>query len=349
MNLLSILGVIVTSIVSIWATMKFIILKQYRIDDNLSKIMINKIKTSAKWNVELDNEFSINKKFPAIYKCFTNLNGIYMFFNRTERLLNAGWQSKETICDIYFLRWQKKKLEKFIIKNANDEDNINIMLLMPYYTDKLGELTGKNPTVFLDDHVYGDIEADIQDMLENNKSKTGCLLYGPPGNGKTRLVKYFAEKYRLPIYTIYFNPDFTNTDILMLFSSIPERCIVLMEDFDNYFDKRECIMKNNEIKFTFDAIINSLDGVYNDYKQVLFIMTANDINKIDDSIKHRSSRFKFVREITAPSYEKRFEILERESLAKLTEGMTLDKVFFAQSLNGKYSDEEIMEKINLNV
>ncbi len=349
MNFLSIIGIVVTSLVSVWATMKFIILKQYRLDDNLSKIVIHKIKTSSKWNIELNNEFSINKKFPSIYKCFTNINGIFMYFNRNERLLNAGWQSKETICDIYFLRWQRKKLEDFITKNANDEDSINVMLLMPHYTDKLGELTSKNPTIFLDQYVYEDIEADIKDMLENNKSKTGCLLYGEPGNGKTRLVKYFSEKYRLPIYCIYLNPDFTNTDILMLFSSIPKRCIVLLEDFDNYFDKRECIMKNDVVKFTFDSIINSLDGVYNDYKQVLFIMTANDINKIDDSIKHRSSRFKFVREIKAPSYDKRLEILEKENLAKLTDGMSLDKIFFAQSLNGKYSDKEIIEKINLNV
>ena len=92
-----------------------------------------------------------------------------------------------------------------------------------------------------------------------------------------------------------------------------------------------------------------MDGIYNDYKQVVFIMTANDINKIDDSIKLRSSRFKFVREITPPSYETRFSILGDEELAKLTDGMTIDKIYFADSLKGKYSASEIIDKANLNV
>ena len=223
------------------------------------------------------------------------------------------------------------------------------MLLGPYGSDKLGEIEIVEPVISIDKNLYEDIEADIKDMLEKNKSKTGCLLYGKPGTGKTRLVKYFSQKFLLPIYTVYLSPDFSNLDILMMFSSIPEKCIVLLEDFDNYFDKRECILKNENIKFTFDSIINALDGIYNDYKQVVFIMTANNIDKIDDSIKLRSSRFKFVREITVPSYQTRLNILGNEPLAKRTEGMTIDKVYFVESLIGKYTDDEIIEKTNLNV
>ena len=122
-----------------------------------------------------------------------------------------------------------------------------------------------------------------------------------------------------------------------------------MEDFDNTFNKRECILNSTSTKFTFDSIINSLDGVYNDYQEVVFIMTANDINKIDDSIKHRSSRLKFTREILSPTYNKRLEILGSESLAKITEGLTLDKVFFVLSIKDKYTEEEIMSKVNLNI
>ena len=78
-------------------------------------------------------------------------------------------------------------------------------------------------------------------------------------------------------------------------------------------------------------------------------MTANDIDKIDDSIKHRSSRFKFVREILPPSAEKRMEILEDNELVNITEGLSLDKVFFVKSLKGKYTTEEIKSKINMNI
>src|ERR1035437_1936569 len=329
--------------------LKFIISQHYRLDDNISKCIVDALKNGSTYKFEIVSEFSINKKYPQIYQCFSKLDGIYVFFSRNERMLQAGWQSKETISEVYFFRWQRKKVEQFIIKNSRVNENINVMILQPYGLDKVGELANVKTETALDKYLYQDIEEDIQDMLDNDRQKTGCLLYGKPGTGKTRLVKYFAQKFGLPIYTIYLNPEYTNIEILMMFSAIPKKCIVLLEDFDNYFDKKVCTLKNENVKFTFDSIINSLDGIYNEYHQVLFVMTANDITKIDDSIKHRSSRFKFVREITSPSYEKRLELLGKNSLAKLTEGMSLDKIFFVQSIKDKYSEEEISEKINLNI
>jgi ATP-dependent 26S proteasome regulatory subunit len=129
-----------------------------------------------------------------------------------------------------------------------------------------------------------------------------------------------------------------------MFNDIPEKCIVLFEDFDNYFNKRECIMKNNEVKFTFDSLLSVLDGVYNEYNQVVFFMTCNDIDKIDTSIKERPSRMKFVTEITGPNYENRLRILDGNiELAEITEDMTTDKVFFVKSLMLTHTTEEIIE------
>ena len=147
-------------------------------------------------------------------------------------------------------------------------------------------------------------------MMFSGSGKTSALLYGLPGTGKTRLIKYFSLKYDLPIYSIYLNPEYNNLDILFMFSDIPKKCIVLFEDFDNYFDKRECIMKNNEVKFTYDVILSVLDGVYNEYNQVAFFMTCNDIEKVDKAIKERPSRMKYVREITGPNFAKRLDILD---------------------------------------
>ena len=338
--LLSIGGILI----SVWAVLRFLITQNYRLDDNLSKNLITKIKKS-KWKFDINNEFSINKKYPTTYKTFVVVDGVFIFFSRDERLLQAGWQSKDTVAYVYFLRWQKKRLESLIQEISDSKEYINVMALTPNGADKIGQLSiTKKPKIAIDKHLYEDIESDIISVIQGYKNKTSCLLYGPPGGGKTRLIKYFSQKYKLPIYSVYLNPEYNNLDLLLMFNSIPKKCIVLFEDFDNYFNKRECIMKNEHIRFTFDVILNVLDGVYNDYEQVIFAMSCNDITKIDDSIKERPSRMKFVREITPPSFTKRVEILGGVELAEITEGMTIDKIFFIKSLMDKYSTEEIIGK-----
>ena len=342
----SIIGIVGSALVSVWAIMRFVISQHMRLDDNLSKNLLPYLQ-QTKWKLEINNEISINKKYPTTYSSFLILKGVFMYFSRSERLLTAGWQSKETISEIYYFRWQRKKVESIIHSIVNSQEHVNVMALTPWGTDKLGELQREeNPLVYIDDNQYEDIERDIQEVLANKGGKSSALLYGAPGTGKTRLIKYFSIKYNLPIYSVYLNPEFNNLDILLMFNDIPERCIVLFEDFDNYFNKRECIMKNDKVKFTFDVILSALDGVYNDYRQTFFFMTCNNIDNIDVSIKDRPSRMKFVREITGPSYKKRLEILEgNDELAELTEGMTTDKVFFAKSLSNKYTNQEIIEKI----
>jgi len=126
---------------------------------------------------------------------------------------------------------------------------------------------------------------------------------------------------------VYFLPDYSNLDVSLMFANVPQRSIVLLEDFDNLFDGRKCTIPNDQIKFTFDSIINALDGVHNDYRQVMFIMTVNDIGKVDDSIKERPSRFKFVKEFGPPKLEVRERILGDRNLAIITDGLSLDKVF----------------------
>jgi len=346
MGIWSFIGIIASALVSIWAIMKFIIAQNCRLDDNLSKNLINKV-INSEYKFELNSEFSLNKKFPTTYNCFSYTNGLFLYFTRNERLLNAGWQSKDVVTEIYFLRWQKKKFQNFINSLGESNDSINVMALLPYGSDKLGELSIKeNPEIFIDNHLYDDIEQDVVEVLEGKKNKTSFLLYGLPGTGKTRLVKYFSQKYKMPIYSIFLHPEYSNLDIMLMFGSIPRKSIVLFEDFDNYFNKRDCIMKNENIKFTFDVILNVLDGVYNDYQECVFIMSCNNIENIDDSIKKRPSRMRFVREITPPSFNKRLEIIQNLELAELTEGMTLDKVFLAKSLMGKYNFEQIIDIID---
>lgn len=330
-GLLSYIGVVGTLLVSVWAFFKYILLGSYRLSSDTSKRLIDKINAESTWRWQLVDEHVLDPKYPTVFETFVLLSGVFFYFSRNERLMTAGWQSKEDLSSISFFRWNRKKIDKLLHDDLGGF-TVPINALMPSKPDKLGELSYKpDADVFLNEGSYEDMEAEIKLVLGGEKNKTGCLLYGPPGNGKTQFVKYIASKYGVPINVVYLNPDYDNYDIAKMFSEVPRRCIVLLEDFDNYFSARECSMKNDKVRFTFDSVINALDGVHNDYRGVVFMMTANDIEKIDDSIKNRPSRFKFVREFRNPNLDLRTRILGDRQLAEESEGLSLDAVFSRRS------------------
>ena len=93
MGVWGLIGVVGGLLVSIWAFLKYIVSQNMRLDDNLSKSLIPSI-LNAKYKFEINNEISVNKKYPSTYSSFAILNGTLVYFTRSERLLTAGWQSK---------------------------------------------------------------------------------------------------------------------------------------------------------------------------------------------------------------------------------------------------------------
>ena len=329
-NILSLIGVIGTVVVSIWAVFKYVVLGAYSLNSEVAKRLIIRVEKDAAWHWVLDSEHVEEPKFPRLYQVLAVIDGVPFFLARNERLLTAGWQGKEDVNTVTFFRWHRRRIDK-VVRSHPSLGTVPISALGPNGSDRLGELaTDPGATVYLNEGSYEDIEKEVVDVVLGRRSKTGCLLHGEPGNGKSQFVKYLARKYSLPVYVVCLRPDYDNVDFLRMFSEIPRRCIVLMEDFDNYFHGRECVMKNEQVRFTYDAIINALDGVHNDYRGVVFIMTVNDLGKVDPAIKERPSRFKFVREFKRPDKDLRARILG-EDQADETEGLSLDQIFSRRS------------------
>lgn len=331
-GLIGTLGLLGSFLISLWVSLRYVLLGTYRLDGSSSKNLFDVIRKEGKFGWVLNGDYAVVPRYPNIWETFVVVRGIPMFYSRHERLLTAGWKGKEEQTSITFPRFMKNKIEELLAEDPASK-TIPVNLLTPHEPDRLGEVevNPEEPNPPLDEKTYLDIEEDVRHVLSGKLRKTSAILYGEPGNGKSRFVKYLASKYSLPINVVQLGADWSNHDIMLMFASIPRRCIVLLEDFDNHFHGREPAIKNDAVKFTFDSVINSLDGVHNDYRQVVFIMTANDITKVDDSLKDRPSRFKFVREFGPPSEDTRRRILGDEKLVRLSKNLSLDKVFLAAS------------------
>lgn len=334
---------IAASLFAVWAFVKYIILIEIRIDENSYKILYDICKKNK--TIIILEEFTHEKRYPVVYSaiCFIKTCP-YFYINHQERLMNAGFAARDFVTTVTLIRSNYKKFANFLKSIHKQNIDISVDLLCPYGNDKIGQIKNKNiKPVILNDLCY-DFEKEVE-----KKIKTSALLHGNPGNGKTFFIKYLATKYNLPIKIVTLCPDYSNYDLLLLFSQIPNDCIVLFEDFDNYFDKRKCIIgeDNKNIKFTFDILLNAFDGVYNTYENVIFIMTVNDIEKVDDSLKDRPSRFKYVIEFPNPNFQLIEKLFENYEYARKIEGMNLDQILTVkQYIDSGVSIEDSIKRVN---
>ena len=109
--------------------------------------------------------------------------------------------------------------------------------------------------------------------------RRGYLLYGSPGNGKSSLVMALASELGRGVCSLSLSSSGLNDQALIsLFSEVPPGCIILIEDVDCAFDKRE-----QEDYITFSGLLNALDGIVATEGRVVF-MTTNHPEKLDTAL-----------------------------------------------------------------
>lgn len=178
-------------------------------------------------------------------------------------------------------------------------------------------------TVVLDDAQKASICEDISEYLLPATSKwyanrglpyrRGYLLYGPPGTGKTSLTVALAGIYGLRVYSLPLSALWLSDDTLaQLFSRLPRRCIVLLEDIDACGVTREGASSAEDPslalahisatdpahataaaaaatpaaaaqRVTFSGLLNAIDGVASKEGRLL-IMTTNHRSRLDDAL-----------------------------------------------------------------
>ena len=154
-------------------------------------------------------------------------------------------------------------------------------------------------TVILDQRQKDDVLDDINEFLHPRTAKwyaargipfrRGYLFHGPPGSGKSSFAWAIAGVFGLGIYCISLaDPSLTEDQLGFLFSELPGRCVVLLEDIDTAgLEKREKMVDATGDKtktgVTLSGLLNVIDGVAAQEGRVL-VMTTNFIDNLDDAL-----------------------------------------------------------------
>lgn len=191
---------------------------------------------------------------------------------------------------IYSMHYNPQK-DSFYLRPASSkvEPNYVSLNLLGSTTNDIGKFIGNK-------EIYKKIQAPY---------RRGYLLHGPPGNGKTSLIRELVSKYKDEAYIIHCNfvPD---SQICKALNAIDRLKIIVMEE----------IAASRKIDV--NEFLQFMDGE-DSLDNCITIATTNDVHKLAANIANRPSRFDLVMTIGNPEPDDALKILNRYSLTPLPE------------------------------
>jgi chaperone BCS1 len=118
--------------------------------------------------------------------------------------------------------------------------------------------------------------------------RRGYLLHGPPGSGKTSFITALAGRlgYNICILNLA-ERGLTDDRLALAMTVVPPQSIVLLEDIDAAFPRRDGAdrrsMQHTSSDITFSGLLNTLDGVASSEERLIF-MTTNHLDQLDPAL-----------------------------------------------------------------
>ncbi|CAG8461373.1 9005_t:CDS:2, partial [Diversispora eburnea] len=148
-------------------------------------------------------------------------------------------------------------------------------------------------SVILDQGVKERVVNDVREFISKGQwysergipYRRGYLLYGPPGSGKSSFIQALAGELQYNICILNISErGLTDDRLNHLLSNAPEHSIMLLEDIDVAFTRRN---KPDEQGYhsmvTFSGLLNALDGVVAAEERIIF-MTTNHVDRLDKAL-----------------------------------------------------------------
>lgn len=166
-----------------------------------------------------------------------------------------------------------------------------LYLLKGDYWDSIGDIPRRSlDTILVDDDRTERMLADMRwfygakDWYSQRGVpwRRGYLLCGPPGTGKSSLIRAIASEMELDIASLDVGrAGLTDDDLREAMMSTPEKSLIAIEDIDAVFVKRREGDKRASISFS--GLLNAIDGVAAQEGRAL-IMTTNHKNQLDPAL-----------------------------------------------------------------
>jgi len=144
--------------------------------------------------------------------------------------------------------------------------------------------------------------------------RRGYLLYGPPGNGKTSVVRVMASHPAIRAFSLDFsNEELRNDALTELFEAASHwaPALIILEDLERLYGNEDD--GQNRTRITLQHLLNCLDGV-GSKDGIVVVATANHPDRLDRAILNRPGRFDRVVPFHPPSAD-----LRRRYFSKLAD------------------------------
>jgi chaperone BCS1 len=242
----------------------------------------------------------------------------YFIFNkrpfRMVRSKEEASQTREVKETIYITAFGRShrvfdKLFKEIAKKEEEEKDTNFLNIRTwrrgYWDEAQGTFKRDLSTIILGNNNKEKLLAHIDNFIDEKDwyiqngipYRTGILLTGPPGTGKTSLLKGLCTYYEKDLYLLQLT-GLTDDSFLEALSEVPAGDIIAIEDIDacsvTKSRKEPKQTKSNNLASEFSALtlsglLNGIDGVSSGDDRIL-IATTNHPEKLDKALI-REGRF----------------------------------------------------------